>query len=101
MVSAQPSSVLRHTPRPRSRSPIRVLALDLIGTIPYDHRITNLALHRRALYEAHPESATAAAFKHIAIQSDKWPTPTAASGKLEFFVERLIQSGQAAGAGRK
>jgi flagellar biosynthesis protein FlhG len=74
------------------------VALDLIGTIPYDHRITNLALHRRALYEAHPESATAAAFKDIAIQSDKWPTPTAASGKLEFFVERLIQSGQAAGA---
>ena len=27
MVSAQPSSVLRHTPRPGSRSPIRVLAI--------------------------------------------------------------------------
>ena len=74
------------------------VALDLIGSIPYDHRIANLALYRRALYEAHPESTTAAAFKNIAIQSDKWPTPTAASGKLEFFVERLIQFGQAAGA---
>ncbi len=74
------------------------VALDLIGSIPYDHRIANLALYRRALYEVHPESTTAAAFKNIAIQSDKWPTPTAASGKLEFFVERLIQSGQAAGA---
>ncbi|MGH8509574.1 MAG: MinD/ParA family protein [Gammaproteobacteria bacterium] len=76
------------------------VALDFIGIVPYDHRITSLALRRRALYEAHPQSATAAAFKYIAIQSDKWPAPTAASGKLEFFVERLIQSGRAARAGR-
>jgi flagellar biosynthesis protein FlhG len=68
------------------------VSLDLIGAIPYDAHVRSMALRQRALMEASPGSPAARAFRQIAPRVNDWPLPEKASGKLEFFWERLLQS---------
>ncbi len=68
------------------------VVLDLIGTIPYDSRFSGLAHAGRALVDALPDSQPARAFTNIARRSEEWRAPAAPTGKLEFFLERLIGS---------
>lgn len=69
------------------------VSLDLVATIPFDPQLRKLAQRQRALVDACPGSAAAVAFEKLALRTEKWPVPKGASGKLEFFVERLIQPG--------
>jgi flagellar biosynthesis protein FlhG len=45
---------------------------------------------QRALLDAFPGSPAARALRKLAAQSLLWPTEGAASGRIEFFLERLI-----------
>jgi flagellar biosynthesis protein FlhG len=69
------------------------VSLDHIATIPYDPNIRVVAQQRRTVVEVYPESPAAWAFKKLADRTDKWPVRNNASGRIEFFVERMIQAG--------
>lgn len=68
------------------------VSLDLAGIIPTDQNIRAAIRRRKALMDATPNAPAAHAFKKLARTADKWPTPLQPSGKLEFFVERMIQA---------
>jgi flagellar biosynthesis protein FlhG len=68
--------------------------LDFMGSIPYDEYLRKAVKMQRPVVDAYPGSKISSAFKEIAKRADKWPMPSSAAGSLEFFVERLVQSGQ-------
>lgn len=68
------------------------VALDYFGYVPHDDYLRKAVKRQRAVVEAYPRSKAAIAFKTLADKTRKWPTPTAAKGHLQFFVERLIQN---------
>ena len=73
------------------------VALDFAGAIPIDRNIRTALRRRMAVVESHPRSPAGIAFKILAETADKWPTPLYASGQLEFFVERMIQTDMTGG----
>lgn len=68
--------------------------LEFMGSIPYDEYLRKAVKMQRPVVDAYPGSKISSAFKDIAKRADKWPMPTSAAGSLEFFVERLVQTGQ-------
>jgi flagellar biosynthesis protein FlhG len=46
--------------------------------------------------EAFPRSSSAITFGKLANKADAWPMPEVATGQMEFFIERLIQSSSVA-----
>ncbi len=68
------------------------VALDFIGVIPFDRCVAQAARRRAPVVTAYPASPAGSAFKRLAAQADQWPEPRAASGQLEFFLERMIRS---------
>lgn len=68
--------------------------LDFLGAIPYDEYLRKAIQKQRSVVEAYPRSKSALAFKKLVQKADNWPVVTTATGHLEFFVERLIQSTQ-------
>lgn len=71
------------------------VTLDFLGVVPYDEILRRAVQRQKSVVEAYPRSKAALAFKNMAKQTDKWHMPTTAKGHLEFFLERLIQAGQA------
>lgn len=67
--------------------------LDYMGAVPYDDYLRKAIKRQKAVVEAYPRARASMAFKTLAQKADKWPIPSGAAGHLEFFVERLIQSG--------
>jgi len=67
------------------------VALDYMGYVPQDEFLLKSVKKQRAVVDAFPRSKSAQAFATLAEKALKWPLPAAASGHLEFFVERLIQ----------
>ncbi len=67
------------------------LNLDFIGAIPEDDRLRRAVQKQQPVVEAYPNSPSARAFNELARRIDGWPTPSGATGNLEFFVERLIE----------
>ena len=67
------------------------VALDFAGSIPLDGQVRNAVRRRQALVEVNPASRAGLAFKNLAATTDKWPIPRGASGRLEFFVERMAR----------
>lgn len=70
------------------------VALDFMGSIPFDENLRKSVQRQRAVVDLSPRSKSAVAINNIVQKVDKWPTPASAGGHLEFFVERLIQSNQ-------
>ena len=68
------------------------VALDFMGAVPYDDYVRKAVQRQRAVVDLFPRSKAALAFKNLAHKTDTWPMPTAASGHMEFFVERLIRT---------
>lgn len=64
--------------------------LQYLGAVPYDEMVRKAVQKQRAVYEAHPRSASALVFKNMAQQINNWPLPSSPRGHLEFFVERLV-----------
>lgn len=67
------------------------LNLDFIGAIPEDDRLRRAVQKQQPVVETYPNSPSARAFNDLARRIDAWPTPSGATGNLEFFVERLIE----------
>ncbi len=67
------------------------VVLDLMGIIPRDQNIVKAVQKQRALLQTYPASPAAIEFKKIAEAADKWPRAKLGSGKLEFFLERIIE----------
>lgn len=68
------------------------VGLDFAGVIPHEANIRRALARRRTLVECMPGSETALAFKKLANTADNWPIPRGASGRLEFFVERMAHT---------
>jgi len=69
------------------------VTLDFMGAVPYDDYLRKAIKRQKAVVEAYPRARASMAFKTLAQKAEKWPIPSGAAGHLEFFVERLIQSG--------
>ena len=68
------------------------VSLGYMGAIPQDEYLRKAVQRQQAVVEAFPRSSSAIAFGKLANKADAWPVPEAATGQMEFFVERLVQS---------
>jgi flagellar biosynthesis protein FlhG len=75
------------------------VSLDFIGSIPHDELLRQAVQKQRAVVEAYPASRASQAFKKLVTKVDNWPVPAAASGHVEFFVERLVNARSNGGGG--
>jgi flagellar biosynthesis protein FlhG len=73
------------------------VTLGYLGAVPYDDYLRKAVQRQLAVVEAYPRSRSALAFRKLADRTGRWPAPQTATGRLEFFVERLIRAGAAAG----
>jgi len=72
------------------------VSLTYMGAIPYDEYLRKAVQRQQAVVEAFPRSSSAISFGRLARKADAWPMPEVATGQMEFFIERLVQSGSAA-----
>ena len=68
------------------------LLLDHAGTVPDDPYLAEAARRGRPVTEAFPRSPAARAFVRLAARAARWPRPATPAGRIEFFVERLVQA---------
>lgn len=68
------------------------VALQYVGSIPFDETVKKSVQRQRAVVEAYPRSKAAIAYKSLAQKADSWPLPASPRGHLEFFIERLVQA---------
>lgn len=68
------------------------VALQYVGSIPFDESVKRSVQRQRAVVEAYPRARASLAYKSLAKKVDSWPLPTSARGNLEFFVENLVSA---------
>jgi flagellar biosynthesis protein FlhG len=68
------------------------VSLDFLGSIPHDELLRQAVQKQRAVVEIYPACRASQAFKKLVPKVDNWPVPVAASGHVEFFVERLVNT---------
>ncbi|MDM3870973.1 MinD/ParA family protein [Porticoccus sp. W117] len=73
------------------------VSLLYLGAVPFDEQLRKSVQRQVAVVESAPRSKASRAFHRVAEQVNNWPMPDAASGKLEFFVERLLYAGDYGG----
>jgi flagellar biosynthesis protein FlhG len=61
-----------------------------LGAVPADLMLHDAMRAQRSVCQMHPQSKSARAFSALASTASRWPVPVIASGRLEFFVERLL-----------
>ncbi|NNE63561.1 MAG: MinD/ParA family protein [Gammaproteobacteria bacterium] len=66
------------------------VALNFLGTIPYDDYLKKSVQKQKSVVEAFPRSPASMAFRQIARKAQQWPAPKDMEGHLEFFIERLV-----------
>jgi flagellar biosynthesis protein FlhG len=71
------------------------VTLQFVGQIPFDENVRKSVQKQKALLEFAPGSKAAVAIRALAQAVDKWPLPYSPTGRLEFFVERLLQAANA------
>ncbi|MDO3385043.1 MinD/ParA family protein [Gilvimarinus sp. SDUM040013] len=68
------------------------VTLQYVGQVPFDETVRKAVQKQKALLEFAPNCKAAQAVRQLANSVDNWPLPSAPTGKLEFFVERLLQA---------
>ncbi len=68
------------------------VTLNFLGSIPEDESLRKSVRKQRAVVQAFPRSDSAQAFKDLAGKTSSWPLADSAGGKLEFFIERMVNS---------
>lgn len=68
------------------------VSLQFLGSVPFDENVRKAVQKQKALLEFAPTSKAAVAIRNLAKAVDQWPLPAAPTGRLEFFVERLLQA---------
>jgi flagellar biosynthesis protein FlhG len=87
--AGQGESVFRRLQRVTDR--YLEVALDYVGEIPEDGALQRAVQAQRAVLEAFPSSPAARAFTRLASVATRWPLPDSPSGRLEFFLERMLR----------
>ncbi len=67
------------------------VTLQYVGHVPFDENVRKAVQKQKSLLEFAPQSKAAQAIRALAKEVDQWPLPSAPTGRLEFFVERLLQ----------
>ena len=67
------------------------VALQYVGSIPYDESVRSAVKKQQPVFKAFPRSKSAVAIGQLAQKVLSWPVLSAPRGHLEFFVERLVQ----------
>lgn len=77
------------------RTAERFLPVTLMHTanIPADEKLARAVRCQRPVVTAFPRSQATRALQKLAARVDGWEAPSMASGRLEFFVERLLGAG--------
>lgn len=70
------------------------VTVDYAGFVPHDEYLRKAVQRQQAVTDAFPGSPAGKAFKELARQADKWPIRAGSSGRIEFFVERLVGHAQ-------
>ena len=68
------------------------VTLQLSGHVRFDRQIPVAGRKRQAIVESNPTAPAAIDLKKISKMVDTWPVPSKASGKLEFFLEQMIET---------
>jgi flagellar biosynthesis protein FlhG len=68
------------------------VTLQFVGQVPFDETVRKAVQKQKAILDFAPNSKAAQALRQIAQQVDQWPLPSSPTGRLEFFVERLLQA---------
>lgn len=63
-----------------------------VGDVPYDERMRKAVQRQRPALNLYPDSRAVQAYRRLADDISAWPVRREASGRLEFFVERLVQA---------
>jgi flagellar biosynthesis protein FlhG len=69
------------------------VTMEYIGSIPYDTFLKKSVQKQRPVVDAYPRSKATLAFKGIINKIDACAIPANPAGHVEFFLERLIESG--------
>ncbi|HYE36796.1 MinD/ParA family protein [Methylocaldum sp.] len=72
------------------------VALNFLGAVPRDEQLRKAVQRQTPVAVAYPHSKAAQAFRALALKTDALPISEQTSGRLEFFVERMIQYTSAA-----
>ncbi|VAW69673.1 Flagellar synthesis regulator FleN [hydrothermal vent metagenome] len=67
------------------------VTLSFMGAVPHDEYLVKAVKKQKAVLQSYPQSPSSIAFRRLAKTAIDWPKPDAASGHLQFFVERLIK----------
>lgn len=67
------------------------VTLQYVGHIPFDENVRRAVQKQKSLLEFAPHAKASQAIRDLAREVDQWPLPSAPTGRLEFFVERLLQ----------
>lgn len=71
------------------------VTLQYLGHVPFDENVRKAVQKQKALLEFAPGSKASLAIRALAQAVDQWPLPSAPTGRLEFFVERLLHAANA------
>lgn len=71
------------------------VTLQYVGQVPFDENFRKAGQKQTPLLEYAPNCKASQAIRSLAKSVNEWPLPTIASGRLEFFVERLLQTSSA------
>jgi flagellar biosynthesis protein FlhG len=71
------------------------VSLQYLGQVPFDENVRKAVQKQKALLEFAPNSKASVAIRALAKAVDQWPLPSAPTGRLEFFVERLLHAANA------
>ncbi|ACE84388.1 flagellar number regulator FleN [Cellvibrio japonicus Ueda107] len=71
------------------------VTLQFVGQVPFDENVRKAVQKQKALLEFAPASKAAVAIRNLAQVVDRWPLPSSPTGRLEFFVERLLLAANA------
>ena len=66
------------------------VALDFVGSIPFDENVRKAVRKQQALVTLYPSSPASIAVDDLAGKVINWPIPQMAKGNIEFFMERMV-----------
>lgn len=75
------------------------VVLEFAGVVPFDQYLRKAVQRCQPVVDAFPQSPAAFALRQLAEQVECWPRACGASGRLEFFFERMLKAAPAASRG--
>lgn len=66
------------------------VVLEHVGDVPEDMALQKSVQAQKPVLEAFPRSPASQAFRRLARASEQWTLPSGPSGRIEFFMERLL-----------